>query len=78
MKEFFSLLIFFMSFSINSLELCSDNPEEEWNNCLGTHQYPDGETYSGEWQNNSYHKGVIIYENGDKYIGDFQNNLIFA
>ena len=73
MKIIFVLLSLFFSLTISSVEPCPDSAEEEWHNCFGSHQYPDGETFSGIWINNSYHKGVLVWQNGDVYVGEIKD-----
>ena len=75
MKFFYTLIIYSFSLYITSVQICPDNAEEDWHDCIGSYQYPDGETYSGEWKNNAYYKGIIVYQNGDRYIGEFKENL---
>jgi cyanophycinase len=35
---------------ISTLPPCQGEKFQQWNNCLGTHQYPNGNTYTGEYQ----------------------------
>lgn len=35
---------------ISTLPQCQGENFQQWNNCLGTHQYPNGNTYTGEYQ----------------------------
>jgi cyanophycinase len=35
---------------ISTLPPCQGGNFQQWNNCLGTHQYPNGNTYTGEYQ----------------------------
>ncbi len=47
-----------------------------WNNCIGTHRYPSGATYSGEWlsgRRSGYGTGVS--NNGNKYVGNWLNDV---
>ena len=76
MKIIFIFISYLFSLTVISLESCPVNPEEKWHNCEGSYQYPTGETYSGEWQNNLFHgNGIFLYENGDRYVGNFKNDL---
>ena len=45
-------------------------------NCFGTHTYPDGGVYIGEFLNDIRNgEGTFYYPNGDKYDGKWKNDL---
>lgn len=46
---------------------------------VGTFRWTDGDSYTGEWQNNAMHgQGVFHYADGTKFEGRFENNLQVA
>lgn len=50
-------------------------PISSWNNCTGSHTYPSGATYNGEWQSGKRSgQGSGTSTNGSKYVGSWQND----
>ena len=58
--------------SPNSKPSC---PSSEYrHNCYGSHTFPDGSTYIGEWKNNKYNgQGTYTFANGDRYMGNHKD-----
>ncbi len=53
----------------------SGAPIASWNNCIGSHTYPSGATYKGEWQAGKRSgQGSGSSTNGSQYVGSWQND----
>jgi hypothetical protein len=47
-----------------------------WTNCYGTHTYPSGSKYVGEWKDGSHNGiGTYIFFNGNQYFGEHKNSF---
>ena len=88
-RFFLSLLVLFFSlgcFAQSDLPPCPKGQKASWNNCFGTHVFPDGEKYVGEYKDGQRHgQGISSFASGDKYLGEWredkfngQGTLIYA
>jgi hypothetical protein len=79
------------SSNLSSLPLCSGADFRTWSNCVGTHQYPNGNTYTGEYlygmrNGNGFldivnracptNNGCIGSKTHSRYRGQFKNDQI--
>lgn len=69
---------------------CQGSDPKNWNNCVGTYKFPNGNVYTGQWQNGmrqGYGKIRIVAKGQSKpnyigsdipstYVGQFANNMI--
>ena len=57
------------------LPACVGSNTTNWDNCVGTYTWPDGDKYVGEWKNNKRHgQGTTIFRNGTKYVGEYSDD----
>ena len=50
---------------------------KRFDQCFGTHAWPDGTTYIGEWKRNkSDGIGQLFYPDGRRYLGEFKNGKL--
>ncbi len=58
-----------------ALPNCPSDPNAVWSNCLGTHTFPNGHKYVGEWKNNKRTgQGTFTWPVGDKYVGEWKDD----
>lgn len=58
----------------SSLAKCPVDASRLWDNCEGTHIFPDGAKYVGEWRNNQFNgQGAYTFPDGVKYVGEFRD-----
>ena len=58
-----------------SLSTCPGSPQNggsiNWNNCIGTYTWANGDKYLGEYKDNKHHgQGTYSWTDGDKYVGE--------
>lgn len=59
----------------SSLPTCQSIDYHNLNNCFGSHTFPDGAKYSGEWRAMMMHgRGTFTFANGVKYVGEWKDN----
>ena len=79
MKKLFLVLALVFAINGNLLALSDcpkDIPPFEWDNCIGTYTFADGETYTGGYKNGLYHgQGTYNFASGNTYTGGFRNDL---
>ena len=81
MKILFIFIIFLSSFPVmseaSSLPNCSGKSySSSWNNCIGTHNYSNGDKYFGEYKDGwADGKGIYTHD-GRRYIGEFKNDTL--
>ena len=47
-----------------------------WDNCQGTHTFPDGTQYVGEFKDDMLHgQGTFTYPDGRQYVGEYVDGL---
>lgn len=55
---------------------CPNDKDAFWNNCFGSFVFRNGDTYSGDWVNNTFHgQGVLTRKNGESYSGTFRAGI---
>jgi hypothetical protein len=58
---------------------CYDEMDNGESYTTGTFRYPDGSSFSGEWNNDLMHgKGKLLLSNGDVFEGFFESNEILS
>ena len=58
----------------NGLPECPAVFSAEWNNCFGTHIWPEGGTYVGEWREGAANgRGSFTLPDGEKYVGEYKD-----
>lgn len=56
------------------LPACPATPVASWNGCQGTHTYPDGGKYVGEYHDGAPNgQGILTYQYWGEYVGAFRN-----
>jgi hypothetical protein len=82
-KAFIAFLVLFVQqvrsdslpFNPNLLSLCPTERKESIGQCWGNQQFPNGDSYVGEYENGMFSgKGKYIFQDGKIYIGDFRRN----
>ena len=59
----------------SSYDFCPSNASFDWNNCIGSFTFDNGNTYIGYWRENEKHGlGLITFPNGANYIGEWDDN----
>ena len=67
-----SLLLFFAG-GIWALEPCPENTSIQWDNCVGTYTWANGDKYVGGWQDKMHGQGTYTYADGLKFVGVWQD-----
>ena len=68
-----SLLLFFAG-GIWALEPCPENTSIQWDNCVGTYTWANGNKYVGGWQDDKRHgQGTYTWANGRKFVGSYKD-----
>ena len=45
-----------------------------WTNCIGTHTFPNGRTYAGEFRDGKRNgHGSMVFPNGERYEGAYRD-----
>jgi clan AA aspartic protease (TIGR02281 family) len=61
----------------NKMPQCPDPPERYWDNCTGTHTFPNGNVYAGEFHKNTFNgQGYLTYSDGSTYSGEFRDGYL--
>src|SRR4051794_18154253 len=48
--------------------------QQYWTDCFGTHTFPNGEKYVGEFRDGKFNgQGTYTFPNGDKYAGEYKD-----
>ena len=46
-----------------------------WTNCFGAYDFPSGNNYVGQWENNKKNgQGIFSWTFGDKYVGQWKDD----
>ena len=54
---------------------CPPEPNEKWNDCLGTYTFANGDQYIGGFKDNRRNgQGTYKFANGDTYVGEFKDD----
>jgi hypothetical protein len=67
--------------SESSLSPCPQDQSQVFHNCFGTHVYPNGDKYVGEFRDGMSHGQGTYYSladgefKGDKYVGEFRDGM---
>ena len=75
--KIFLIVLGVLSFPTVSLSLpnCPSDQTKRYHNCFGTYTNADGDTYVGEFKDDSFNgQGTYTFANGDKYIGEFRDD----
>ena len=76
MKWYFGLLFFVTNLAFADLPTCKDSNWTMWNKCRGSHTFPNGDKYNGDFVNGKFSGfGQLISKNGDTYTGDWFENM---
>lgn len=60
----------------NRLPPCPDAKSAFRDNCYGTHAFPSGTKYIGEFRNGKFNgQGTYTFPDGRKYVGEFRDDL---
>lgn len=54
---------------------CPSDQNARLHNCFGSYNWPYGDKYVGEWQDNKRNgQGTYTFADGDKYVGEWKDN----
>ena len=78
MKYLLTITTLYLLLSLSqawSLPTCPGSPQNggsiNWNNCIGTYIWANGDKYLGEYKDNKHHgQGTYSWTDGDKYVGE--------
>ena len=58
----------------STLPACPSDPSAYFDNCYGTHNLDNGNSYTGEWKDGAPHgRGTATFISGNKYVGEFRD-----
>ena len=66
------------TFAVKSFALapCPEGSSHLFNNCVASHVYANGDTYSGEWQGGKKHgEGTYTWADGERYEGRWVSGI---
>ncbi|MDB2454330.1 trypsin-like peptidase domain-containing protein [Planktomarina temperata] len=75
--KIFLIVLGFLWFPTVSFSLpnCPSDQTKRYHNCFGTYTNADGDTYVGEFKDDSFNgQGAYTFASGDKYIGEFRDD----
>lgn len=78
MKIRLLVLVAGLTFAAKSFALapCPDGSSHLFNNCVASHVYANGDTYSGEWQGGKKHgEGTYTWADGERYEGRWVSGI---
>ena len=58
----------------SALPDCPTDQSLRFHNCFGTHTFPSGQKYVGEWKDDKQHgQGTFTDPSGEKYVGEYKD-----
>ena len=61
--------------ALSALKPCPPGSSGQWDKCLGSLRFPNGEQYLGRFDEGRFNGvGLYTYADGHKYVGEYRNN----
>ena len=61
--------------ALSALKHCPPGSSGQWDKCLGSLRFPNGEQYLGRFDEGRFNGvGLYTYADGHKYVGEYRNN----